>query len=497
MAFGTNIAHVQVKKLNLDEECVLDILNGKGIRLQSVESFHKKPDKFTKKTEKVYDGLQSEFFGTDFGDDAAFAERYSCKCKRYIGKMYLGKYCDQCKSYVEYVDADLTKFGWIILDRFRVISPIYDQKLLSVLGKQEDGDYVLDKILKISYDDKGNIEFTDKELLQVKKHPFMHKGMIWLSDPDNLLTVLEYYEKRKPKTKRKAFKELTDDLFNIFTSCVPVYTALLRTELPGEKGSKLFKLKVNTCYQAIIRSSNFINDIDKDEIPEKTFSINRQLFAIQKEIRDIFNDIVTSFTNKNGIILSKIVGGRYNYSARSIIRPTSGMLRADEVILAYSTFLELYRSELINLYTKVHRCTIKEASNAWNRATVRFDKDFHNIMKYMVTSKKCKKYMAVLVSRNPMINQGSAQLVYVRDVTNFIGDKTMVLSTTFERSLNADHDGDLMNVYRIIGEYFTKEFAKCLNPRYNLYISRIDGHINDESVPFKDEISAFYQFNNL
>lgn len=58
-------------------------------------------------------------------------------------------------------------------------------------------------------------------------------------------------------------------------------------------------------------------------------------------------------------------------------------------------------------------------------------------------------------------------------------------------------DGDVLNVFRIIGEYFAKEFAKCLNPRYNMYISRIDGKINMECVPFKDEAAAFYQFNNI
>ena len=61
--FGTSIAHVRVKKLNLDVVCMVDLVNGTGIRLQSTESFHQKADKFTKKTEKVWDGLQSEFFG--------------------------------------------------------------------------------------------------------------------------------------------------------------------------------------------------------------------------------------------------------------------------------------------------------------------------------------------------------------------------------------------------------------------------------------------------
>ena len=61
--FGTSIQNVYIEKLNLDLECQMDLLQGKGIRLQSTESYHKKVDKFTKKSEKVYDGLQSEFFG--------------------------------------------------------------------------------------------------------------------------------------------------------------------------------------------------------------------------------------------------------------------------------------------------------------------------------------------------------------------------------------------------------------------------------------------------
>ena len=48
--FGTSIQNVQIEKLNLDLECMTDILEEKGIRLQSPEAFHKKVDKFSKKT---------------------------------------------------------------------------------------------------------------------------------------------------------------------------------------------------------------------------------------------------------------------------------------------------------------------------------------------------------------------------------------------------------------------------------------------------------------
>ena len=95
------------------------------------------------------------------------------------------------------------------------------------LGKQDD-ECVLDKILEVNYDENGQIKFTDKELLQIKKHPYTHKGMIWLSDPKNMMEVLEYYEKKRPKSQKKLFDELKNDVFNIFTSCIPVYSSLLR-----------------------------------------------------------------------------------------------------------------------------------------------------------------------------------------------------------------------------------------------------------------------------
>lgn len=494
--YGTSINHVRIKKLNLDLECQMDILQGKGIRLQSTEAFHKKADKFTKKTEKVYDGLQSEFFGSDFGDDSAFAERWSCKCKKYIGKMYRNVHCEVCDSDVTFHDIDLTKFGWIILDDFKVLSPIYDQKLLATLGSQGD-DSVLNKILEVNYDENGQQIFKDKELLQLKQHPFMHKGMYWLSDPKNLMEVLTYYEKKRAKTKEKAFQELKNDLFNIFTSCIPVYSAILRTELPGEKGSKVFKLKINTSYSSIIRSTNFINGIERESQLENLSSINMHLYRIQKEIRNVFNDTYKSFMKKTGIIMSKVIGGRYNYSARNIIIPSSGYLRADEIEISYSTCMELYRSELINFYQKIQGCTVMEASLAWKRGTVRFNKTFHNIMEYMITDKKCKKYMNLLISRNPCINFGSFSMMRVVHVTDDISNKTLTIPSNIMVPANADIDGDVMNVFRIIGEYFNKEFSKCLNPRYNLYIDRVNGKINMECVPFKDEVAAFYQFNNL
>jgi len=63
--------------------------------------------------------------------------------------------------------------------------------------------------------------------------------------------------------------------------------------------------------------------------------------------------------------------------------------------------MELFRPEIINLYSKLQGCTIMEASNTWNRGLVHFNPTIYSIMQYMVTNEECKKYLNVMIARNP------------------------------------------------------------------------------------------------
>lgn len=386
-----NIEYASIEKIPLDLECWHDIATGNGIRLTSVESFDKK-------NQKIYNGLQSEFFGTDFSSDWAFKERYSCKCGKYVSKAYSGMICDACGTKVEYHDIDLKKTGWIILDNFEVLSPIYSAKLNEALGKL-DGESVLRMILGRKYHEEGHIEYSEKELSNLKKHPYSQKGMLWLRE--NIMEVLDFYEKRKPG-KQKLFEELKNEQSTMWTHCIPVYSSLLRTELPGEKGTKNFKLKVNTHFKSIIRLVNAINDIDPDDYDYSTLnSIDIYLAGIQKEIDKVFDTTFKDLTDKTGVITSKVLGGRYNFSSRNIIVPDSGNLRADEVIIGYIPFLELFRYEIQNEYRKLYGCTPAQANTAWKRACNHFDPKIYAIIEHMLNDPDYKKYLCVIANRNP------------------------------------------------------------------------------------------------
>lgn len=390
---GTKIKNARVVKLDLDNECDYDLAIGRGIRLQSTESFHK--------SEKVEDGLQSPFFGTDFSDELSFAERYRCQCGYMIGMMYEGEICPKCGTPVTYVPVDMKKTGWIILNCFKVMSPIYAMKLSEALGTA-DGKKVLTIILSREFDqdesDEHAVILREKEAELRKKHPFVYKGTQWFVD--HFEEVIKFYMAKKPG-KRKLFEELLHDKDKVFTSCIPVITATLRSETPGEKDRKLIKFRINTIYAAIIRLTNKINEMGdiKNLDDVKLVTVDRYLCSIHKEILQLFDELFNILNGKKGTIASRIIAGRYNFSTRNIVSASSGELRSNEVDICYLDAMELFRYELTNLYTKLKSCTVEEAQQAWYRATRFFDPVFYGIMKYIIAHNKDD--IGIIINRNP------------------------------------------------------------------------------------------------
>lgn len=485
--YDSEIVSVRVRNdINFDTMYMVGCVTGKALRLTETEAFNKKG-------EKNYYGLQSEFFGTDFSDDQKFVERWSCRCGKYIGEMYKGKVCEKCNTEVMYQHIDLKKFGWVVIDHYPVISPLFYSKLQKAFGGSA-GDKVINKILQVKYsseDDKQ--ELTEQELHEMEKHPFMFKGMTWFYEHYD--EVLSYYRKKKG-TQKALFDELEEKKDCVFTHCLPIYSAAIRTEVPGEKGGKIFKLKINTIFQSIIRLANTINQYGEDVTENNLVTINKALFAIQKELGDEFETTFSELTLKDGFILSRLVGGRYNFCARNIVINGSGKLRADEIEIGYITFMELFRYEITKHYMNITGCTPKKANRVWKRGLTHYDSTLHEIMNYMCTESKYRKLCTVMITRNPMINYGSSTIMYVVKVKEF-EDKTMTIPSTVLTPSNGDHDGDMYNIFRIPGLHFSRKFGKTMNPRYNLPISRMDGRVNREVAPIKNELVGFWAFNNL
>lgn len=85
----------------------------------------------------------------------------------------------------------------------------------------------------------------------------------------------------------------------------------------------------------------------------------------------------------------------------------------------------------------------------------------------------------------------------IAGVKSGTNDRTLTVPSNCLGPMNGDFDGDILNIFRIFGSHFSKKFAQNMNPRYNLYIDKMTGRINRKTMPIKDEVIAFYAFNNI
>lgn len=484
--FDTTVKKVKAFTRNLHDDMVNDFLRGKGIRITSI-------DAFDKRGEKIHEGLQSEFFGTDYGDNNAFAERYSCECKYLIGKQFKGEFCPLCNTEVQYNENDLEKTGWIILDNYKVISPIFYKKLEQALGKFDASQTVIARILDVAANRDPSQAFDEKDIENMNKHPYSRKGMTWLCD--HMLEVLEFYRKGRTN-KADLFEELIDNVDKITTDAIPIYSAVMRTEAPGKKGEKMYKIKINTLFQSIICSANFINrHTDPDKVTvEESCLIDKQLKSIQQELSEVYDEEFNTISGKKGEILGKVIAGRYNFTSRMIIIAGSGILRANEIILSYIAFLELFRYELIVLNSRLRDITYAESQNMWHRAKSHFDPTFYALAESMIKDPKNIPYVCLIINRNPSINFGSFNTAVIAGIKSDINDKTMTINTRIIKTMNADFDGDQMNIFRPVGSFLCAKFAENMDPIRNLYVDRINGHVNRDMLNIKDEFVVYHSF---
>ena len=169
-------------------------------------------------------------------------------------------------------------------------------------------------------------------------------------------------------------------------------------------------------------------------------------------------------------------------------------LKADEVKLNYMCFLELYKYEIIAYLVKMAGITENEAYEAWFKARIVYNPKIYEVMNFILKKRK----PMILINRNPTINYGSLLCVKIKSIKNeFSEDYTMSMPLQILSVLNADFDGDILNIISLKTKALEKEYNKTFNPKYNLFISRNDGMFNSDVSLFKDEIIGLWEFNNI
>lgn len=416
---------VQIQILDWDQECKTDFMLGRGFRIT---------EPGTKKTFKTLNGIQSPKFCSDWSDEDAFSERYSCQCGEYRGKTYEGEICPKCKKMVKFKDVDLKITGWIILDNDYIIHPIMYNILNSIMGKVTRERKYLEEIVTYAktIEKDGQIVPTVAE-----GNPFYGIGITEFRD--RFYEIMEYFREKRPG-KSSEIDMLTHNVDLVFQHCIPVYSSVLR---PLQfKDEALLYTKIDRIYNSIFTSSALLNDIEAFERKQANVMKKKKeryergeiLSKIQARLMKLWAAVFEQIDQKTGHIKGEILGGKLNFSSRDVIIPDP-RLRPDEIAINYTAFLELYKYEIISCIVNIEGVSMYDAYGQWSKARVVYSDKIYGYMQYILKKFKPR----VLINRNPSIDYGSISCVKITSVKNqYPDDYTMSMPPQILNPMNAD-----------------------------------------------------------
>jgi hypothetical protein len=222
-------------------------------------------------------------------------------------------------------------FGWIILkDPYHIIHPKWYDSLDYIFGeskyneekKKMKGGRRLKNILKYSpeVDQHG---FVQECSFKPDKEPFFGIGMMEFYERFD--EILNYYYALNPK-KKDYYDELMENRDIIFCHSIPVFTTLLR---PADiRDGYMYFEPTNGIYNMINKHVHLINN-DKRKMNQDIKVKNSELFEVQMKYMELVEEIMNILTGKRGQ-LRQLVGGRYNYSCRAVIRQDASLRVKDD-----------------------------------------------------------------------------------------------------------------------------------------------------------------------
>lgn len=250
--------------------------------------------------------IHSPLYGTDWKDENAFEDQYSCRCGNLIGRRYMDAetICPVCNTPVRFIATNLRKTGWFILDRNQIINPGMYKKLGWFFGNQH-----LFQMLKF-VPEQERANYMDN-----KTSPFYGIGMIEFIDRFD--EIVEWYYRKNKKFDGYEFIQIHKP--EIFVHCIPCYNMSLRKwmvrngDLRYSDEDKIFQ-KLFSDHMLLNDSFEWQRRVDYRKGRKKDTSYLRKemiLHRIQGYANDIWDLSFNTIQRKEGIINEQILGGRF------------------------------------------------------------------------------------------------------------------------------------------------------------------------------------------
>lgn len=451
-----------LERINIDDEFMADMTNNNGFIISEPKSI--------KKDIKDPNGIFSNKYGPGLQDVNACTDKYKCECGSTNGRINNATKCPICKTFVKYVDDNFSYFGWIKLkEPYYIIHPNLYKTISSIIGDKRLVDILT---IKDDKDKEGKSIFMERK----SSDPFSGIGIIEFKN--RFKEIIKFYADKNSK-KELFYEDILENMDNIFISNIPVFTTHLRPFRIED--NSLFFEGTNAIYNMMVKLVYTINK-DNLSMSKKSKPKNQLLFDLQIKYIALYKELEKIMSGKKGSIRT-LFGGRYNFTGRAVIG-LDPKLRIDQVRLPYRLLCELLQQSIINILQKSHNISYNDAYLYWYRASMKSnDTTISSIITSIINNSS--EGIPIIINRNPTIAYGGILQMFCIGI-NY--NYTMSIPPGIIIGLAADFDGDALNILYIINKDFFKVANHVLNPRNNMYISKNDGYVNNNTLPMKDTL---------
>ena len=408
-------------------------------------------------------------FGTLDGSEKTF----SCACGNLRGRTNDGLICEDCHTACHESGSKIENLGWIdISNEFKIIHPAIYPFIERYIGSKR-----LKSILyaQIPIDIDGNV--CESKEPKTPNNPYPELTGLGLPDFEaNFDSIMELFKPNagKDPEKMRLYQFIRANRDKVFISKLPVISSKLRPCLV--KGKHVIQDELNTKYLQLTRLVSCYRTLGFDNEPLSVFP----LFAkMQQLVNELYETIIESLNGKTGIIRNLMLAGRLNFSARCVIIPTPLEEAPDAVYVPYVAGLELMKLQIMGRLHREYKMPIEDAKVRVENAQREFDETVYDI----ACEELGENGFPAILNRNPSIALGSLQKVRVTKIKRDPRDCTMNISVMIFTPLNADLDGDVLNLFELPNNG-QRAFAN-IRP-FDLVFDFNNGEVSKDFLPRKD-----------
>lgn len=355
------------------------------------------------------------------------AKNYSCQCGYYHGPTMEGRYCNECGVPILEARSRREKFAKISLP-ISVINPIFYDML-----KEVGGSMVIKPIEKIIREEDSVLFKTEQGDCVVESESNAPQGIeTW----DKLDAIYELVRVVSEDYKEDDYrwKMIHDNLDKLFISEIIVLPPELR---PASVKANINELdEINRYYMQILMKREIMNqtviNINRDK--NLFYHYFRQL---QRNINDLYKQILDKLSKKTGLIRGHILGKRVDFSGRAVIAPGPD-LNIDECRIPYTMFLELFKLDISRKLIEIERFKLLNEAIEFVEECVHYgDTSLFDLCKKMINENK----EVCILNRQPSLHKLSMLGFYI-DISL---EDVIRLHPLATPPYNADFDGDSLH----------------------------------------------------